>query len=84
MFIPTLITLSSEMEISANHSQLVHIQNSLEKWLCLAQSRPDLLGSEEFQDFLNLSQPGVVEVRISKHVLHKFHIANLIVLHSNK
>ena len=66
---PVLRLVDPETEVSANREKIVQIQNILENWLRLVQSRADLLGSEEFQDFLDLSRPGSVELRMSKHVL---------------
>jgi hypothetical protein len=68
LFVPVLGLVDPETEVAANHAKIVQIQNGLEDWLHSVQSRADLLGSEEFQDFLDLSRPGSVELRMSKHV----------------
>ena len=68
LFIPLLPEIDHEIEIAANQSKLIKMQNELEKWIQLLQLRPDILYAEEFQDFLNLSQCGIVELRLCKNV----------------
>lgn len=68
LFVPSLAYVNAETEVAADHGRLVQLQNGLENWLHSAQARADLLGAEEFQDFLDLSRPGNVELRMSKHV----------------
>jgi len=68
LFISPIPEIDPETELAADKSQIISMQNDLEKWLHNLQIRPDILGSEEFQDFLNLSEPGDVELRICKHV----------------
>eukprot|EP00830_Metopus_es_P013287 TRINITY_DN3206_c0_g1_i1.p1 TRINITY_DN3206_c0_g1~~TRINITY_DN3206_c0_g1_i1.p1 ORF type:complete len:541 (-),score=76.13 TRINITY_DN3206_c0_g1_i1:224-1846(-) len=66
LFLPLLPEMEHETEILANKTKLFQFQNDLEKWLHFLRERPDIVGSEEYQDFLQLSVPEIVEVRSCK------------------
>ena len=72
LFLPCLFTLDPGAEITLDNTKLTQVQNALEKWLKLLQKRPDVLGSPEFQDFLYIHLPGVVDLRICKEPYLKF------------
>ncbi len=57
--------------MAADQAKLNKMQNDLGKWVQRLQLRADILGAEEFQDFLDLSHPDSVELRLCKRVLHQ-------------